>query len=111
MTDNPTQDTEQTTDQTEETRGPIESFIDYQKKALEETGKALETFLPDGFKEHSDAARDNFVKSFEVLAEAAREEFKRMGERMEEARQQASTESEEDKPSSTGATKVKVQVD
>lgn len=85
---------------------PLEAFVYHQRKALEETGRALEELLPLGFREHSTAARKEFKRSFEVIADVITTEVEKMSQRT-----RATTEPTEEKPSSTGKTKVKVQVE
>ncbi|GIK29899.1 MAG: hypothetical protein IT298_07685 [Chloroflexi bacterium] len=103
--------TENTTPNTDETnpRSPFEAFLFHQRRALEETGKALEALLPEGFREHGAQATREFTKGLRVLMEAAVEEVKKAAEK----RQQAEDEPGEAEPPSgtTGSTKVKVQVE
>jgi hypothetical protein len=87
-----------------EPKTPLESFIFHQRKALEETGKALEALLPEGFREHGSEAGREFARSFKVLVDAAIDELRKVSEK-------ADDEGGNDKPSTTGKTKVKVQVD
>ncbi|GIL12550.1 MAG: hypothetical protein DWB42_20215 [Chloroflexi bacterium] len=89
----------------EEGKTPLEAFIYHQRRALEEAGKALDALLPDGFKEHGSAASKEFIKGFQVLVDAAITEI-------EKATSSAEGEKEDDdRPSTTGKAKVKVQVD
>ncbi|MBK8026893.1 MAG: hypothetical protein IPK19_37280 [Chloroflexi bacterium] len=92
---------------------PLKVFIDHQRKALEETGKALDALVPDGFKEHSAEARREFVKGMKVLVDAALSELEKTSREFDKnfTRRPAPASPGDDKPSSTGATKVKVQVD
>lgn len=91
--------------ESEEDKSPLETFIYHQRKALEEAGKALDALLPDGFKSHGSEAGREFVKSFKVLVDAAITEI-------EKATSRVTVEGEDDdRPSTTGKTKVKVQVD
>lgn len=83
---------------------PFDEFLYHQRRALEETGKALEALLPEGFRNHSAEATKEFSKGFRVLVDAAMEEFKK-------ASQKAEAAMDDDQPSTTGPTKVKVQVD
>lgn len=86
----------------EEPKTPFEKFLFHQRRALEETGKALEALLPDGFKEHGAEASREFVKGFRVLVDAAISEIEKAAEEDEEG---------EEKPSTTGKAKVKVEVE
>jgi hypothetical protein len=90
----------------ESPQNPLDSFIYHQRRALEETGKALEALLPEGFREHGSEAGKEFIKSFKVLVDAAITEIEKATNRVEVV-----TEESDDKPSTTGKTKVKVQVE
>ncbi|MDX2161840.1 MAG: hypothetical protein SF162_10990 [bacterium] len=97
-------------------QSPLETFVEHQKRALEETGKAIEALLPDGFKEHSKEAGKEFAKGLKVLVDAAVSEVEKASRELDKqfrARQQqsAAPTDESERPSSTGAQKVKVQVD
>jgi len=90
----------------EDPKNPFETFIYHQRKALEETGKALEALLPEGFREHGGEAGREFVKGFKALVDAAITEIEKA------TSQHADADSEGDEPpATTGKTKVKVQVD
>lgn len=84
----------------------VEQFFFHQRRAIEETRKAIETLLPPGFKDHSTEASREFAKGFRVLVDAAIDELKKVSEPEE-----GEAGEDEDKPSTTGSTKVKVQVD
>jgi hypothetical protein len=94
----------------ESPKNPLESFVYHQRRALEETGKALEALLPEGFREHGSSAGKEFIKSFQVLVDAAIGEIEKATSRVQDAADEAS-DGGDDKPSTTGKTKVKVQVD
>jgi hypothetical protein len=94
------------TPEEEAPKAPIEAFIYHQRRALEETGKALEALLPEGFREHGSEASKEFVKSFKILVDAAINEVEKATTRVQEV-----TDEGDDKPSTTGKTKVKVQVE
>lgn len=89
-------------------RTPFEEFLYHQRRAIEETGKALEALLPEGFREHSQEASKEFTKGFRVLVDAALEEIKKSSEK---AKSKAASADDDDDVSTTGKTKVKVQVD
>ncbi len=91
-----------------EPRTPIEEFLYHQRRALEETGKALEALLPDGFRTHGANASKEFTKGFRVLVDAAMDE---LGKAKKEGSAATDDESDDSGPSTTGKTKVKVQVD
>ncbi|GAB4311315.1 MAG: hypothetical protein Kow00117_04530 [Phototrophicales bacterium] len=91
---------------TEETpRTPFEEFLYHQRRALEETGKALEALLPEGFRTHGSQASKEFARGFRVLVDAAMQELRKA--------RKGGDESEADEPpiSTTGKTKVKVEVE
>lgn len=91
----------------EQLENPLEQFFYHQRRALEETGKALDALLPPGFKEHTSEAGREFTKGFKVLVDAAIDEMKKVSEKED---LQVDSD-DDDKPSTTGKTKVKVQVD
>ncbi|MDZ4670320.1 MAG: hypothetical protein SH821_05580 [Phototrophicales bacterium] len=92
----------------EEQRTAFEAFLSHQKRALEETGKALEALLPEGFRVHGSNASKEFTKGFKVLVSAAMQELRK-------ARKDEEGDGEEagdDQPvSTTGKTKIKVNVE
>lgn len=98
-----------TTPETDESapRNPFETFLFHQRRALEETGKALEALLPEGFREHGANATREFTKGLRVLMEAAVDEVKKASDKMKSE----GAASDEDDDSTTGTTKVKVQVE
>ncbi len=100
-------------DTNEEPQGPLENFFFHQRKALESTARAIESLLPPGFREHGTEAGREFAKGFKVLVDAAIDELKGVTERAEktEAKEEADDEGGDDKPSTTGSNKVKVEVD
>jgi hypothetical protein len=85
---------------------PLEEFVEYQRRALEETGKAIESLLPPKFVEHAKEAQKESLAGFKLLADTFIAEMEKVAKKTEEA-----TGSDDDKPSTTGNTKVKVQVD
>jgi hypothetical protein len=111
-----TSGTQQTT---EATKKPLDQFVEHQKRAFEETGKALEALLPPGFREHSDTARKEFIKGMKVLVDAAVVELEKAGKEVDKALKRTregqpptpTDSSDSDRPSTTGKTKVKVQVE
>lgn len=104
-------------DETENARhdDPLKSFVEHQRKALEETGKALDALLPEGFKEHGAEARREFVKGMKVLVDSALSELERASREFDRNFNRRpptnAPEDESERPSSTGTNKVKVQVD
>jgi hypothetical protein len=104
----------------------MERFFYHQRRALEETAKALEALLPPGFKEHATEASREFAKGFRVLVDATIDELKKVSEKDEDDEKPKNDETAEPKaeivieteevdglpkPKTTGKTKVKVKVD
>ncbi len=72
---------------------PLEQFIFHQRRGLEEFGKAMESLLPPGFREHTQAAGNEFANGFRVLIDAAIDEIKKASEMEDpEGRQEADHE-------------------
>lgn len=109
MSDNETPNVEQNPEvagaPVEEEKSPLEAFIYHQRRALEEAGKAIDALLPDRFKEHGTVASKEFVKGFQVLVDAAITEIEKATSKAESA------VDDEDRPSTTGKAKVKVEVE
>ena len=105
-----TQQTPQEESQPQDTmRSAFGSFMEHQRRAFEETGKAVDALLPEGFKEHSAVARDEFRKGLKVLVDATIDELEKMT-KIDEKKEE-DTDADNKPPSSTGSTKVKVQVE
>ena len=85
---------------------PLDEFVDHQKRALDETGKAIESLLPPEFVKHAKEAQKEFVAGFKVLADTVIDEMEKVSKKTE-----STASSDDDKPSTTGKTKVKVQVE
>lgn len=98
---------DENTDETPKT--PFEEFLYHQRRALEETGRALEALLPEGFRKHGSNASKEFSKGFKVLVDAALEELNKAQE------SRAESENADDDPtpptSTTGKGKVRIEVD
>jgi hypothetical protein len=92
---------------------PFGEFLRHQKRAVEETGKAVDSLLPPGFKQHGSEAGREFVSGFKVLFDAVIDGVQKASKDFDETmnRQRAASSDADDRPSSTGTTKVKVQVD
>jgi hypothetical protein len=109
---------------------PMERFFFHQRRALEETAKALESLLPPGFKEHATEASREFAKGFRILVDATIDELKKVSEKEEEVVEAAAEaaeavnevevveeiieeekKDEEPRKPTTGKTKVKVKVE
>ncbi len=112
MADNKTDKHEEVTGSEQEQApledNPMEQFFYHQRRALEETGRALDALLPPGFKEHGTEASREFAKGFRVLVDAAIDELKKVSEK-DACRSSESSEAR--RPASTGKAKVKVKVD
>ena len=72
MAENPDVAPEAPEEETEETRTTFEEFLYHQRRALEETGKALEALLPEGFRTHGGNAGKEFAEGFRVLIDGRR---------------------------------------
>jgi hypothetical protein len=94
----------------EEQRGPFNEFLHHQQRAFEEAGKAFDALIPPGFKEHGQEAGREFVSSFKVLVDAAINELEKASKEFDKNFKRSASD-DSDRPSSTGTTKVKVQVD
>ena len=95
---------------------PMERFFYHQRRALEETGKALEALLPPDFRSHAGEASKEFAKGFSVLVDVAIDELKKVSEREDEdetvkSKVDIETEDDDDEPPTTGKTKVRVKLD
>jgi hypothetical protein len=83
---------------------PLYDFFDHQRKAADEACKAFESLIPPDFRTHSRAAREEFLLSFKVLVEGMAKLVD------EELNRMRSTPSSGSGPSTTGKTKVRVEV-
>ncbi len=97
-------------DAAEAEKSPLEAFVYHQRRALEEAGKALDALLPERFKEHGSVASKEFIKGFQVLVDAAITEIERATSTAK-TDSEADVEAAEERLSTTGKTKVKVQVE
>lgn len=93
-------------DTEEEKLNPLDAFVQHQRKAVEEGAKAIEALLPEGFRTHGKAAAEEFVAGFKVLVDAAIAEMEKVAKTSE-----PEADDDDDRPSTTGKSKVKVQVD
>jgi cytochrome c556 len=73
---------------------PFDAFIEHQKKAIEEAGKALVALLPEDFKEHGQSAFKEVVEGYRRLFNAAIDE---LIDTMEKAKLQKSEKVAEEK--------------
>jgi hypothetical protein len=86
-------------------------FMDHQRRAFEESGKALDALFPDAFKEHGAVARDEFRKGLKVVVDYTIDELEKLTKAEDPDAKPANEEDEEPPQSTTGRTKVKVQVE
>jgi len=78
----------------------VDAFLRYQRAALQEGREAIDALIPEGFKAHSREARRAFLMSLKVVAESLAEKFEQAAESVEG----------EPPASTTGKTKVRVEV-
>jgi hypothetical protein len=103
---------EATQDAAQAARNLFEEFIRHEQKAFEETGLALDALIPPGFKEHGRSAANEFIRGFRVLFDATVDVMAQASKEVEKGLNRATAASDsDDRPSSTGPTKVKVQVE
>lgn len=91
----------------------VKGFVDHQVNAAKEAVKAVDALLPEGFKQHAAESLKESVKSYKVLADAGLEVLNRAGKSVDEAlkKAQENLKDDEERPSTTGATKVRVEVE
>lgn len=92
-------------------RSAFETFLMHQRRALEETGKALEALLPEGFRVHGSNASKEFTQGFKVLVNAAMQELRKARKATTSEPQPTESTTDEQPPSTTGKTKVRVKLD
>ncbi|MBX3080656.1 MAG: hypothetical protein KF716_03415 [Anaerolineae bacterium] len=105
MTD---EQTTQATPNSEE--NPLEKFLYHQRRAAEAGAKALAGWIPPEVREHTKEAGKEFLMSFKVLVEGAASVMEREANRMRNAAEGHDSGRAGDGPSTTGKTKVKVEV-
>jgi hypothetical protein len=104
---NPNNETENTTGTTD--KSPFYKFLEHQGNAAQETVKALQGLLPPEFREHGRKAREEFLQSFKVLIDGVQEAVNAEMEKAKAARAERDSK-DNDGPSTTGKSKVKVEV-
>lgn len=104
--------TADTTETKETPKSAFEKFLFHQRRAAEEAVKALAGWIPPEVREHAQEAQKELMSSFKVLADSAAETIEYEINRMRNAASSASSKPEDkgDGPSTTGKTKVKVEV-
>ncbi|HRE48765.1 MAG TPA: hypothetical protein PLD47_13650 [Aggregatilineales bacterium] len=85
---------------------PIGGFMHHQRLALDSLWKAFQALIPEDFKAHSAEARKQFIEAFQALISGARSALEKM-----EQEDKAADANAEDRPSTTGKNKVKVELD
>lgn len=94
-----------------DTKTPLTGFLEHQVAAAQETLKALEALVPPDFRTHSRAARREFLLSFKVLLDGAMTSVERELNKSRHATPpEKPTGSTGSGPSTTGKSKVKVEV-
>ncbi len=90
----------------EAAKGPLDEFIDHEREALREAGKAVEALLPEKFWTHGRKAIEEFASGVQVLADAVITELEKVSKQIEKEAEEGA-----ERPSTTGPTKIKVEVD
>jgi hypothetical protein len=89
---------------------PLAAFFFHQRRAAEQTFEALKALIPPEFRCHSREATKEFLTSFKVLIEGANEAVSRELNKIRKPPEQQSGEGSDSGTSTTGKTKVKVEV-
>ncbi len=89
---------------------PLRGFVNHQRKAYEEAVHAVGAFFPAEFKIHGRVARDEFLKSFKVLIDGAAKMVDEELKRAQASKSTGSSDTGGSGPSTTGKSKVKVDV-
>ncbi len=93
---------------------PFGEFVRHQRNAFDETIKAVDALFPKEFKDHSREAGREFTKGVKVLVDAVISELEKASREFDKnfnAQRPAEGDTGSDRPSSTGSSKVKVQVE
>lgn len=93
-----------TTEPEAEKKTPINEFVSHQRKAADEMRQAVEALIPPDFRSHSRVAREEFLLSFKVLVEGLSSAVDQELNRVRNASPASGG------PSTTGKTKVRVEV-
>ncbi len=67
--------------ETAATQNVIENFIDHQRKAIEEAGKAIAALVPSGLREHGENAVKEMVEGYRTLLNSTLDEIIKAVER------------------------------
>ena len=95
------------------TKPMFNAFVEHQAAAAREAAQALQALIPPDFRTHSRAARKEFLTSFKVLLDGVSEVVDREVEKARQAsasKTDAKKPDDNDKPPTTGKSKVKVEV-
>jgi hypothetical protein len=104
------QNNAQNTESTEGTeKTPLEAFVFHQRRAAEEAAKALAGWIPPEVREHTKEAGKEWLLSFKALVDGAASTLEREMNRMRQS-PEAKDAPKGDGPTTTGKTKVKVEV-
>ncbi len=95
-------DKRQSEETKQESGTPVRDFIRHQRKAAEEIREAFASLLPPDFRTHSRAARKEWIASIKVVVDAVDHELSK--------RHTVTPKDSGSGPSTTGKTKVKVEV-
>jgi hypothetical protein len=103
--------TQESTEEVLDAENPFETFLEHQRKAFEEAGKALESLLPETFKQHGEAAFKEAIEGYRKLFNAAMDEIKGAVGRVVPSSGGSEENPYADDEATTGATKVRVEVE
>ncbi len=92
------------------TKPPLQEFLEHQVNAAQETVKALQALVPPDFRTHSRAARKEFLLSFKVLLDGAMTTVERELNKSRQSGDSETPATSSSGPSTTGKSKVKVEV-
>ncbi len=108
---NPTQPVEpQAEARQERPKTPLSAFFEHQANAAQEAMQAFDALIPPDFRTHSRAAKREFLAAFKVLLDGALASVEHELNKTRHATSPTDQGSSGDGPSSTGPTKVKVEV-
>ena len=114
MTDQPNTSQSDPQPNKSEAKTPFAAFLEHQTNAAQETLQAFQALVPPDFRKHSAVARHEFLLSFKALVDGATEaienEIKRMHDNDSNDKPGTGGDAGSDRPSTTGKSKVKVEV-
>ncbi|MEP7284386.1 MAG: hypothetical protein ABI947_01300 [Chloroflexota bacterium] len=91
----------------ESSKSPLHTFASHQRKAAKEACQAIDALIPPDFRTHGRAAREEFLLSFKVLIDGASAAVEN---ELKKAQANRAASDSNSGPSTTGKTKVKVEV-